>query len=623
MPSTPARTDGRRLTVRPYHCRPRTRRPSSGQRRTHSSFALIRVRGGGSHSCRPCSAPRRGGGSGHGCPPWPPYCSCSPLSPGRRSPMTGRAGCGTPSSRRVSPGPRRRSGSRLSTSTGAAQPRSTSRWRSTAGPGRWSRRGWVVGTVAACGSWLRAGCRSASIASRSPPGPPTGRASVCRRVSSGWSRGARRAAAREPRAVARRAEPSRGPARVRVARIAGDAAGTESGSASATGAAAGSGHPGGSDPSGGGSTDRGPAAPATPTGSGSAGGSGASGTSDGSGDAAPADASTASLKSPSNQASPADGSPVEPPGLRGERADAPPSAAEPAGPQPASSVDSAAGMGLPGVHPGAGPAGVPARDPDGGGTTAGGSGSRAAGAPDARDLLGAGGLPTELFRSTTILVTTERTAVVWAAFVIFGQAAARRRAARRPTQCSPPRRGRPVEPIRAAEPRPARRAGCRFRPGVDPNEAGLPRWRRPSLLQARKIDPLRTAVTAVSLTFADGPVDARRGLERRRIRYRLVTPDGRPGRGPRERDRDPRPGRRGPDRRRPWHVPARPLPGRPAGLAPQDGPRRASSGTEPTTPPPTGSTRTSWPRSSPRARSRPDRAAVASDAARTTAPAGE
>ncbi len=301
---------------------------------------------------------------------------------------------------------------------------------------------------------------------------------------------------------------------------AGDAAGTESGSASATGAAAGSGHPGGSDPSGGGSTDRGPAAPATPTGSGSAGGSGASGTSDGSGDAAPADASTASLKSPSNQASPADGSPVEPPGLRGERADAPPSAAEPAGPQPASSVDSAAGMGLPGVHPGAGPAGVPARDPDGGGTTAGGSGSRAAGAPDARDLLGAGGLPTELFRSTTILVTTGGSAVVWAAFVIFG----RRRRDGDPPAPDPvlaAAAAAPFEAIETAELVPPS-SGLPVPPGVDPTEAGLPRWRRPSLLQARKMDPLRTAVTAVSLTFDDGPATLG-GMERRRIRYRLVT----------------------------------------------------------------------------------------------------
>ena len=59
-------------------------------------------------------------------------------------------------------------------------------------------------------------------------------------------------------------------------------------------------------------------------------------------------------------------------------------------------------------------------------------------------------------------------------------------------------------------------------PGVDPTEAGLPRWRRPSLLQARKTDPLRSAVGAASLTFADGVVAPYEGLERRRIRYRLV-----------------------------------------------------------------------------------------------------
>ena len=50
----------------------------------------------------------------------------------------------------------------------------------------------------------------------------------------------------------------------------------------------------------------------------------------------------------------------------------------------------------------------------------------------------------------------------------------------------------------------------------------MPRWRRPSLLEARKTDPLRSASTAVNLTFANGAVEAVAGKERRRIRYRLV-----------------------------------------------------------------------------------------------------
>jgi hypothetical protein len=53
-------------------------------------------------------------------------------------------------------------------------------------------------------------------------------------------------------------------------------------------------------------------------------------------------------------------------------------------------------------------------------------------------------------------------------------------------------------------------------------EAGMPRWRRPSLLQARKADPLRTAEVDVRMTFDHGLVGPVAGLERRTIRYRLV-----------------------------------------------------------------------------------------------------
>ena len=51
----------------------------------------------------------------------------------------------------------------------------------------------------------------------------------------------------------------------------------------------------------------------------------------------------------------------------------------------------------------------------------------------------------------------------------------------------------------------------------------LPRWRRPSLMEARKQDPTRTVTTGVRLTF-DGDVgSAISGMERRLIRYRLVS----------------------------------------------------------------------------------------------------
>jgi hypothetical protein len=52
-------------------------------------------------------------------------------------------------------------------------------------------------------------------------------------------------------------------------------------------------------------------------------------------------------------------------------------------------------------------------------------------------------------------------------------------------------------------------------------EAGMPRWRRPSLIEARKADPTRSVNTAQPLAF-DDPVDAIEGRVRRLIRYRVV-----------------------------------------------------------------------------------------------------
>ena len=50
----------------------------------------------------------------------------------------------------------------------------------------------------------------------------------------------------------------------------------------------------------------------------------------------------------------------------------------------------------------------------------------------------------------------------------------------------------------------------------------MPRWRRPSLLQARKADPLRTEATAPRLAFDQGFNGALAGTERRLIRYTVV-----------------------------------------------------------------------------------------------------
>ena len=50
----------------------------------------------------------------------------------------------------------------------------------------------------------------------------------------------------------------------------------------------------------------------------------------------------------------------------------------------------------------------------------------------------------------------------------------------------------------------------------------MPRWRRPSLLEARRADPIRDATAAPRLTFDHGLVGPLEGRERRLIRYSLV-----------------------------------------------------------------------------------------------------
>jgi hypothetical protein len=53
-------------------------------------------------------------------------------------------------------------------------------------------------------------------------------------------------------------------------------------------------------------------------------------------------------------------------------------------------------------------------------------------------------------------------------------------------------------------------------------EMAMPRWRRPSLLQARKADPLRTEPTAPRLFFDRGLRGTLAGHERRLVRYTVV-----------------------------------------------------------------------------------------------------
>ena len=150
-------------------------------------------------------------------------------------------------------------------------------------------------------------------------------------------------------------------------------------------------------------------------------------------------------------------------------------------------------------------------------------GGRAAGlgAPDGSHLLGLGGPLDGLFGAYPVLITTSGTVAVWMAFVFFGK----RRRDGEPPAPDPVLAAHAAagpEPVPAASLVPPTTSGLPIPPGVDPDEAALPRWRRPSLMLARKTDPLRTEFAAPALTFADGTVQPVDGAERRRIRYRLV-----------------------------------------------------------------------------------------------------
>ena len=138
--------------------------------------------------------------------------------------------------------------------------------------------------------------------------------------------------------------------------------------------------------------------------------------------------------------------------------------------------------------------------------------------PSVLQLLGADGdLFARNFRALPVMISTTASIVAWAAFLMFGK---RRRdgdpPAPDPVLANNAATGVPPAPSTTLVP------GWPVSPNIDPNEAGMPRWRRPSLLAARKDDPLRHASTAVSLTFARGAGGPIEGKARRTIRYRLV-----------------------------------------------------------------------------------------------------
>lgn len=118
-------------------------------------------------------------------------------------------------------------------------------------------------------------------------------------------------------------------------------------------------------------------------------------------------------------------------------------------------------------------------------------------------------LPTLLRELTPTIVTATTGGAAWAAFVIFGK---RRR------------EGDASE----SDPRLATSSAAALDTGAAQclrvvDESLLPRWRRPSLQQVRKTDPLRVVAEApTSLSFARDGVRPIEAFERRQIRYRLV-----------------------------------------------------------------------------------------------------
>ncbi len=117
-------------------------------------------------------------------------------------------------------------------------------------------------------------------------------------------------------------------------------------------------------------------------------------------------------------------------------------------------------------------------------------------------------LPTMLVEMVPTIVTATTGGLAWAAFVIFGKR-------RRDGENSEP------DPLLATAAATGVETGAaQGLRAVD--ESQLPRWRRPSLQQVRRTDPLRVVADAPTMSFAKAGVRPLESYERRQIRYRLV-----------------------------------------------------------------------------------------------------
>ena len=254
---------------------------------------------------------------------------------------------------------------------------------------------------------------------------------------------------------------------------------------------------------------------------------------------------------PTSTTDPTDAPTVDPRGgAGGPGSTASPSATDdpssaPSSPGPTASDDAVAGVipggpGGPG-DPGAGPSGgpdapAPSGAPAGGGTTgqaaSGGTGTSGGDGEDS----GADGLVAALTTFAMgqptiplglVMTMTTTTGIVAAAmaFTMFGK---RRRHGDAPDADDVLAEAAAggvavaeVAGLAGGNPATVAGAGPAVANPMD-GEMAMPRWRRPSLMAARKADPIRDAVVAPRLTFDHGLVGPLDGRERRLIRYTLV-----------------------------------------------------------------------------------------------------
>jgi hypothetical protein len=240
---------------------------------------------------------------------------------------------------------------------------------------------------------------------------------------------------------------------------------------------------------------------------------------------------------PNPTPSPTDGSVVDP-GAIGP--DATPSESPDASPSPSPTLDPylaavilggppGGGSGTGGSDGSGGPAGNGSAGPGGDGGAPGGSGpvsdSFGAPPPSVVAILAA--------VAPTAVVTTGGVTMMMA-FMVFGK----RRRDGEPTApddvlAAQAARGLGVAPTSmmvgstimpgAAVAASAVQAAVGVMPDTESIDGHLPRWRRPSLMEARKTDPTRTVTTNIRLSFEGDVSSAISGMERRLIRYRLVS----------------------------------------------------------------------------------------------------